>query len=216
MFHNRIDAGRVLAKQLQTMGTFQDAIVLALPRGGVPLAYEVARILHLPLDVIIVRKLGAPLNPELAIGALVEGTPNRVVWNETIIAQLHVGKEYLNEIVAKESQELYRRKERYRAGRELLKSLSGKDIILVDDGIATGYTIKAALIEIREQHPASITVAVAVAPQGSLEEMKRLADQVLILETPTPFWSVGASYENFDQTSDEEVVELLDKAKEPF
>ncbi|BDY12019.1 phosphoribosyltransferase [Hydrogenimonas cancrithermarum] len=213
MFKDRIEAGQKLADALETIGPFENPIVLALPRGGVPVAYEVAKRLHAPLDVIIVRKLGAPFNEEFAIGALVEGEPERVVLNEDAVYRLGIGKSYLDEVVAKEREELHRRQQRYRGSQNPLENLAGKTVILIDDGIATGYTMKAALAAIREQNPASIVVAVPVAPSDTLPEMERLADRVVVLQTPEPFWAVGAHYERFDQTSDEEVIELLEKAR---
>ncbi len=209
MFKDRFEAGERLADRLEKMGPFENPIVLALPRGGVPVAYRVAKRLHAPLDLIIVRKLGAPFNEEFAIGALVEGEPERIVLNEEAVYRLGVGKEYLDKVVAKEREELHRRQKLYRGGPNPLENLSGRTVILIDDGIATGYTMKAALAAIREQRPAQIVVAVPVAPQDTLGEMERLADRVVVLETPEPFWAVGAHYEHFDQTSDDEVIELL-------
>jgi len=214
MFVDRVEAGRKLAEKLESIGPFENPIILALPRGGVPVAYEVAKRLHAPLDVIIVRKLGAPFNREFAIGALVEGEPERVVLNEEAVYQLGVGKEYLDQVVGEEREELHRRQTQYRGSQNPLENLSGKTVILIDDGIATGYTMKAALAAIREQNPASVIVAVPVAPPDTLPEMERLADRVVVLETPEPFWAVGAHYERFDQTSDEEVIELRQKSRE--
>ncbi|WP_457595141.1 phosphoribosyltransferase [Hydrogenimonas sp.] len=214
MFKDRFEAGERLAERLEKMGPFEKPIVLALPRGGVPVAYRVAKRLHAPLDVIIVRKLGAPFNEEFAIGALVEGEPERIVLNEEAVYRLGVGKEYLDRVVAKEREELHRRQKMYRGEENPIEHLSGRTVILIDDGIATGYTMKAALAAIREQHPAQIVVAVPVAPPDTLSEMERLADKVVVLETPEPFWAVGAHYERFDQTSDEEVIDLLKKSKE--
>ncbi|WP_457599117.1 phosphoribosyltransferase [Hydrogenimonas sp.] len=214
MFKDRFEAGERLAERLEKMGPFEKPIVLALPRGGVPVAYRVAKRLHAPLDVIIVRKLGAPFNEEFAIGALVEGEPERIVLNEEAVYRLGVGKEYLDRVVAKEREELHRRQKMYRGEENPIEHLSGRTVILIDDGIATGYTMKAALAAIREQHPAQIVVAVPVAPPDTLSEMERLADEVVVLETPEPFWAVGAHYERFDQTSDEEVIDLLKKGKE--
>jgi putative phosphoribosyl transferase len=216
MFRDRVDAGERLAEAVERLGPFENPIVLALPRGGVPVGYEIARRIGAPLDVIIVRKLGAPFNEEFAIGALVEGEPERVVLNEEAVYRLGVTRGYLDQVVAKEREELHRRQMRYRGQANPLKDLKGRTVILVDDGIATGYTMKAALAAIREQQPARIVVAVPVAPADVLPEMRRLADDVVVLEVPEPFWAVGAHYERFDQTSDEEVIELLRKAKEGF
>ncbi len=214
MLKDRFEAGEILADKLEKLGPFENPIVLALPRGGVPVAYRVAKRLKAPLDVIIVRKLGAPFNEEFAIGALVEGDPERVVLNEEALYRLGIGKEYLDSVVEKERKELHRRQKLYRGEESALSGLSGKSVILIDDGIATGYTMKAALAAIKEQNPARIVVAVPVAPRDTLEEMERLADEVVVIETPEPFWAVGAHYQKFDQTPDEEVIELLKKSKE--
>lgn len=213
MFKDRVDAGERLADAVARLGPFKNPIVLALPRGGVPVGYRVAKRIHAPLDVIIVRKLGAPFNEEFAIGALVEGEPERVVLNEEAIYRLGVDRAYLDRVIAKEREELHRRQRLYRGTVNPLKSLEGKTVILVDDGIATGYTIKAAIAAIKEQNPARIVVAVPVAPADVIPELRRIADDVVVLEVPEPFWAVGAHYERFDQTSDEEVIELLNEMK---
>ncbi len=214
MLKDRFEAGEILADKIEKMAPFDNPVVLALPRGGVPVAFRIAKRLDAPLDVIIVRKLGAPFNEEFAIGALVEGEPERVVLNEEAVYRLGVSKDYLDSVIEKEREELHRRQKMYRMSENPLGNLAGKTVILVDDGIATGYTMKAALAAIREQSPAKIIVAVPVAPADTLEEMERLADKVVVIETPEPFWAVGAHYEKFDQTSDEEVIELLKEAKE--
>ncbi|WOE68897.1 phosphoribosyltransferase [Hydrogenimonas thermophila] len=211
MFKDRVDAGKKLAEKLKELEPFENSIILALPRGGVPVAYEVAKRLNIPLDVIIVRKLGAPLNKEFAIGSLVEGNPERVILNEDVIRKLGIEKKYLDEVINKERNELHRREELYRKSQNILSTIKNKKVILIDDGVATGYTIKAALTAIREQEPSSIIVALPVAPLDALRELDRLADQVIILETPEPFWAVGAHYEYFNQTSDTEVVKLLNQ-----
>ncbi|WP_457592813.1 phosphoribosyltransferase [Hydrogenimonas sp.] len=213
MLKDRFEAGEILADKLEKSAPFENPIVLALPRGGVPVAARIAKRIGAPLDVIIVRKLGAPFNEEFAIGALVEGDPERVVLNEEALYRLGVGKEYLDSVVAKEREELHRRQKMYRAKESALDNLTGKTVILVDDGIATGYTMKAALAAIREQNPAKIIVAVPVAPADTIEEIRRLADEVIVIETPEPFWAVGAHYQKFDQTSDDEVIELLKEAE---
>ncbi len=213
MFKDRVEAGEKLAEAVERLGPFENPIVLALPRGGVPIGYRVAKRIGAPLDVIIVRKLGAPFNEEFAIGALVEGTPERVVLNEEAVYRLGIDRDYLDRVVAKERDELHRRQTLYRGEANPLEKLEGKTVILVDDGIATGYTMKAALAAIREQKPARIVVAVPVAPADVIPEMRRLADEVVVLQVPEPFWAVGAHYERFDQTSDEEVIELLNEMK---
>ncbi len=213
MLKDRYEAGEILADKLEKLGPLQNPIVLALPRGGVPVAHRIAKRLKAPLDVIIVRKLGAPFNEEFAIGALVEGEPERVILNEEAVRRLGIDKEYLDHIVEKERIELHRRQKMYRGKENPLGYLADKTVILVDDGIATGYTMKAALSAIREQNPAQIIVAVPVAPPDTLKEMERIADKVVVIETPEPFWAVGAHYEKFDQTADEEVVKLLEEAR---
>ena len=213
MLKDRYEAGEILADKIEELGPFENPVVLALPRGGVPVGFRIAKRIGAPLDVIIVRKLGAPFNEEFAIGALVEGEPERVVLNEEAVYRLGVSKDYLDSVIAKEREELHRRQKMYRMSENPLGNLTGKTVILVDDGIATGYTMKAALAAIREQSPAEIVVAVPVAPADTVEEMERLADKVVVIETPEPFWAVGAHYEKFDQTSDEEVIELLKEAK---
>ena len=157
------------------------------------------------------RKLGAPLNEEFAIGSLVKGNPERVILNEDAICKLRIEKEYIDEVVSKERNELHRREELYRGSQNVLSNLKDKRVILIDDGVATGYTIKAALTAIHEQEPDSIIVAVPVASFDALKELNHLADSVIVVETPEPFWSVGAHYEQFNQTSDTEVVKLLNK-----
>ncbi|BBG65714.1 phosphoribosyl transferase domain protein [Hydrogenimonas sp.] len=214
MLRDRFEAGEILADKIEKMGPFENPVVLALPRGGVPVAARIAERINAPLDVIIVRKLGAPFNEEFAIGALVEGEPERVVLNEDAVYRLGVGKEYLESVISKERDELHRRQKMYRMQESTLGNLAGKTVILVDDGIATGYTMKAALAAIREQNPAKIVVAVPVAPADTLKEIERLADEVVVIETPEPFWAVGAHYGKFDQTDDKEVIELLKEAKE--
>ncbi len=213
MLKDRYEAGEILAERLKRRGPFKDPVVLALPRGGVPVAERIASRIGAPLDVIIVRKLGAPFNEEFAIGALVEGDPERILLNEDALYRMGIDKEYLDSVVAKEREELHRRQKIYRNSESPPDNLAGKTVILVDDGIATGYTMKAALAAIREQNPSRIVVAVPISPKDTIEEIKRLADEVLVVETPDPFWAVGAHYEKFDQTSDDEVIKLLNLAK---
>jgi len=214
MFKDRVEAGKILAKRLKELGSFENSIILALPRGGVQVAYEVAKRLNLPLDVIIVRKLGAPLDKEFAIGSLVEGDPEHVILNEDVIDRLKIDKEYIDEVITKERNELYRRKELYRGTKNILSKLKDKKVILIDDGIATGYTIKAAITAIHKQNPNSIIVATPVAPNEVIEELNRLVNQVVVLKTPNPFWSVGIHYEHFNQTSDTQVLKLLNQLNE--
>jgi len=184
-------------------------VVLAVPRGGVVVAYEVAKSLGAPMDLIIPRKLGAPYNPELAIGAVAQdGT---VVLNEDVVSQLGVTQDYIRREAEAQVREIQRRMKKYRGDRPY-PSLAGKTVILVDDGIATGATIRAAVRSIRGQGPRSLVIAVPVAPPGTVRALAREADRVVVLDTPEFFLAIGQFYQNFEQTSDEEVIDLLRKA----
>src|SRR3990167_2494603 len=203
---DRFDAGKVLAKFLKEYCNKPDVIVLALPRGGVPVAYEIAKALAVSLDVFIVRKLGVPWHEELAMGAIASG--GTVIFNEDIIQMLNVSKTEINQVIQSEQDELKRREQMYRGDR-VFPVLTDKTIILVDDGIATGATIQAAIKGIRQHNPAKIIVAVPVAATETYETIKKLADQIICPQTPSHFYAVGAWYENFSQTTDEEVFDLL-------
>ena len=207
---DRFDAGKVLAKFLKEYCNKPDVIVLALPRGGVPVAYEIAKSLAVSLDVFIVRKLGVPWHEELAMGAIASG--GTVIFNEDIIQMLNVSKTEINQVIQSEQDELKRREQMYRGDR-VFPVLTDKTIILVDDGIATGATIQAAIKGIRQHNPAKIIVAVPVAATETYETIKKLADQIICPQTPSHFYAVGAWYENFSQTTDEEVFDLLTKPK---
>ena len=207
---DRFDAGKVLAKFLKEYYNKPDVIVLALPRGGVPVAYEIAKSLAVSLDVFIVRKLGVPWHEELAMGAIASG--GTVIFNEDIIQMLNVSKTEINQVIQSEQDELKRREQMYRGDR-VFPVLTDKTIILVDDGIATGATIQAAIKGIRQHNPAKIIVAVPVAATETYETIKKLADQIICPQTPSHFYAVGAWYENFSQTTDEEVFDLLTKPK---
>jgi putative phosphoribosyl transferase len=185
-----------------------DPVVLALPRGGVPVGYEIARALKAPLDVLLVRKIGAPGHEEFALGALVEADPPIVVLNEGVPARymLHVQTQS-----ALEAEELERRRQAYRDGRPLLR-VAGRTAIVVDDGIATGATFRAALEAMKQLNAAKVIAAIPVAPAESLPAIEALADEVVCLATPEPFYAVGLHYGDFSQTSDEEVVDLLKRA----
>ena len=205
-FRDRADAGRQLAALLHEYAQRQDVIVLALPRGGVPVAFEVARALRAPLDVFLVRKLGVPGHPELAMGAIASGGVR--VLSDEILGQLAISPSEVEAVTARERLELERRDRMYRGDRQSIP-LSGRTIILVDDGLATGATMEAAIRAVRESHPARVVVA---APVGAVDTCRRLstfADEVVCAATPEPFQAVGLWYERFDQTSDEEVIELL-------
>ena len=207
-FKNRAEAGQQLAEKLEDYQEKLNTIILALPRGGVPIAYEIANHLHLPMTVFLVRKLGTPAYEELAMGAIAES--DIVIFNENIIHQLGITKKQIQPIIEKQKEELLRRQERYRQ-RNPLPSLTGKTIILVDDGIATGVTMKAAIAALIELKPHMIIVAVPVASQESIEELASLTHKVVYLHHLDPFESVGQCYHYFPQVLDEEVVHLLNK-----
>ncbi len=209
IFDNRVDAGRRLAGRLQEYRG-PDTIVLAVPRGGVVIGYEVAAALGAPLDVIIPRKLGAPQQPELAIGAI--AGDNIVVLDESTINYLGVSSEYIDQEVARQRDEIARRRTSYRDDRPF-PSLTGKVVVLVDDGIATGSTITAAAREARAHGPAKLVLAVPVAPPEALLRLEREVDEIVVLETPEPFYSVGSWYYEFEQTGDDQVTALLDAAE---
>jgi len=208
-FYDRADAGRTLARSLQRYKNLADVIVLALPRGGVPVAIEVARELNAPLDVFIVRKLGVPGHEELGMGAIASGGI-RVV-NESIIRELGISEEIRDLVTARERTELERRERLYRDDRPP-PQIEGKTVIIVDDGLATGFSMKAAVTALREQHPARLIVAVPTAPVSTCSELKSLADEVVCGLTPEPFYAVGGSYVDFRQVTDEEVRRLLNSA----
>ncbi|MBF6336593.1 phosphoribosyltransferase [Nocardia abscessus] len=208
-FHDRHDAGRVLAELLEQYHDREDVVVLALPRGGVPVGYEVAQRLGAPLDVFVVRKLGVPRFPELAMGAIASG--GVLVTNDGVLRAEQVRPWEFQRVSEQETRELRRREAAYREGRPLV-DVAGKTVIAVDDGLATGATMRAALEAVRKLCPARIVVAVPAAPESTCRELSRLADRVVCATTPTPFSAVGASYWQFEQTSDAEVRELLRRA----
>jgi len=208
-FRNRSEAGRLLARALEHYRGQPDAVVLALPRGGVPVAYEVARALNLPLDVFIVRKLGVPGHEELAMGAIASGGTRTL--NKTVIDQLNIPEPIIDAVATREAEELDRRDRLYRGDKSALE-VSNKVVILIDDGLATGSTMRAAAAALRSQSPEKIIVAVPTAPPEACDELKPYADEVVCAITPEPFFSVGLWYENFEQTTDAEVTELLRRA----
>jgi predicted phosphoribosyltransferase len=205
-FSDRREAGRVLADALSAYRGATDLLILGLPRGGVPVAWEVAAALHAPLDVFVVRKLGAPRWEELAVGALAGG--GLVVLNDDVVRSLRISDEHLTHVIEKESAELTRREAAYRGGREPIQP-AGKTVILVDDGIATGASMLAAVRAIRMAGPAKIVVAVPVAPPTAYRQLADAADDVVCVEVPASFMAVGEYYRDFSQTSDDEVRELL-------
>ncbi|OGW52482.1 MAG: phosphoribosyltransferase [Nitrospirae bacterium RBG_13_43_8] len=209
MFNDRRDAGVQLASRLEEYKGQTGVLVLALPRGGVATGYEIAHYLKVPLDIVIVRKIGFPGQPELAIGAVSE--TGRVVLNESIISTYGVSKDYIEREVSQQKKEISRRAELYRKGKRL-PSLEGKTIILVDDGVATGATMKAAIITLKEEKLKKLIVALPVAPVGMADEIEQMADTFICIETPFDFMAVGAYYQDFTQVSDEEVIDLLERS----
>lgn len=210
LFQDRLDAGRQLAGKLTRYANRPDTIVLALPRGGVPVAYAVATELRLPLDVFIVRKLGAPGHEEYAIGAIATGGVR--ILNETAIRMLGLSMEAVEQQERRELEELERREKQYR-GERPPPHLGGRTVILVDDGLATGSTMRAAAAALRKQGVARIVVAVPVAPASTCREFEAEADEIVCAVTPEPFYAVGQWYRDFAQTTDEEVEDLLDRAR---
>lgn len=207
---DRKHAGVVLAELLKKYNRRQDTIVLALPRGGVPVAYEIAMKLCLELDVFIVRKLGVPGHEELAMGALASG--GTVVFNDEIINYLQIQQSSIDRVIQSEQEELTRREHLYRGNKPFLR-LEGTAIILVDDGIATGSTMKAAIMALQQKQPKEIIIAVPVAARSTCDEMTELVKTLICPLQPVDFHAVGLWYDNFSQTSDEEVIELLERAR---
>jgi len=208
-FRDRTDAGQRLAGKLSQYAGRDDVIVLALPRGGVPVGVEVARALGAPLDVFLVRKLGVPGHEELAMGAIASGGVR--VLNRDVIDQLRIAPRWVDKVAAREMEELARRETAYRDGRPA-PDVRGKTVILVDDGLATGASMKAAVAALRDLEPARVIAAVPVGAPETCEELRELADEVVCAETPDPFFAVGSWYADFDQTTDEQVRELLAEA----
>lgn len=208
-FIDRRDAGRELAKALKSYINRTDTIVLALPRGGVPVAFEVANALHLPLDLMLVRKLGVPENEELAMGAIAIG--DVVVLNNDIVQHLFISPKVIDRIIESEKAELARRNKVYRGGRHA-PNLQDKKVILIDDGMATGANMRAAVQAVKQQKAACIVVAVPVASAEAYASLIEMADSVVCLEIPEPFYGVGRFYNNFSQLDDNDVKILLAEA----
>lgn len=206
-FADRRAAGRCLGARLLA---YRDAcpVVLALPRGGVPVGYEVANELHAPLDVVLVRKIGAPLQPELALGAIVEGHPMQRFINQDMVAELGVPRSFIEEEVSREMREIERRRSTYLRGRVPV-AVHGKTAIIVDDGIATGATMRAALRAVRVREPLRLVLAVPVAPASTLEELRTEVDDIVCLLAPDDLGAIGFFYRDFRQLDDKDVIELL-------
>ena len=213
IFADRQDAGARLAEKLLRFRGC-DPVVMALPRGGVPVAFEIARALDAPLDLVLVRKIGAPDQPELAVGAVVDGEHTEIVTNEELVAELGLTPAWLREHAAREIREIERRRRLYTAGRARV-AIQGKVAIVVDDGIATGATVRAALRAVRRRRPERLVLAVPVAPADTLESLRGEVDEVTCIATPWPFRAIGCFYRDFAQVGDDEVRELLARAAAP-
>jgi putative phosphoribosyl transferase len=210
-FRDRTEAGRQLAEHLLPYSGRDDVVVLALPRGGVPVGYEVANALGAPLDVFVVRKIGVPYHEELAMGALASG--GVLLLNEQLIDYYNINRTDVDRVIHKEQAELERREKLYRDDRPLI-DVKGKTVILVDDGLATGSTMRAAVEALRKEGPERIVVGVPVASPETCDEFRDVADDIVCAVTPEPFYAVGVWYDDFSQTTDDEVRELLSHARE--
>jgi putative phosphoribosyl transferase len=211
LFENRRDAGIQLAARLERFAPAHP-LILALPRGGVPVAFEAARALDAQLDLLMVRKIGAPGHEEFGIGAVVDGASPQLVLNEDAVRHLAVGQDYIREETARQLAEIERRRAAY-CGDRPPPVIAGRTVIVVDDGIATGGTMKAALRGIRKSGPARLVLAVPVAPAPTIDELANECDEAVCLATPEPFGAVGAFYRDFSQTEDREVIALLGEAR---
>ena len=209
MFEDRHDAGVRLAAALKAYRR-TDCVVLALPRGGVPVAAEVARALEAPMDLLLVRKIGAPAQPELAIGSVIDGSDPIVIRDGEMIRLTYTSERQFDKICARELEEIERRRKFY-LGKRKPENLGGRVVIVIDDGLATGNTMRAALEAVRQRTPKKIIMAVPVAPSDSLKNFRELADEIVCLETPHWFGSVGYHYNDFRQIEDDEVIGLLDE-----
>lgn len=209
-FANRVEAGRLLASKLKSYEAQRDVVVVALPRGGVPVAFEIARELEAPLDIMVVRKLGAPWQPELAMGAVASGGIR--LLDQALIRSLNLSNYYVYGLIAKEEREIERREALFRDGYPA-QALSGKKVILVDDGAATGSTMLAAAEAVKQQHPKEVVIAVPVASRQACVTFQAEVGKCFCLATPEPFYAVGQWYKSFPQVADEEVQELLSRSR---
>lgn len=212
-FHNRTEAGERLVAELTAYRNHPQALVVALPRGGVVTGYEIAHDLHLPLDIIVPRKIGAPNNPEFAIGAITE--TGEGLFDADIIERYHIPREYIAREVEKEKREAQRRLQLYRSGRPA-HNLENKIVLLVDDGIATGSTMRAAIASVRTKKPQKVIVVAPVVSPDTLEKLRQEADDIIYLLAPPGFMAVGEFYEEFSQTNDREVIDLMERAYENY
>lgn len=208
-FVDRQSAGRALAQKLLKYKGIPDLLIIGLPRGGLVVAFEVATALQAQLDVLIVRKLGAPYQPELAMGAIAEG--GILLLNDAVVKYLSISKEFIEQTAKEQMVELQRRQKLYRAGRTITK-IAGRTVIVVDDGLATGATMKVAVRALKRKEPSKLVIAVPVGAASTCSELKQEADEMICLMTPEPFSAVGSWFENFEQTTDQQVGELLQKA----
>jgi predicted phosphoribosyltransferase len=209
LFKDRVDAGKKLAKELSKYANLSDVLILALPRGGVPVAFEVAKELNVEMDIYIVRKLGVPGNEELAMGAI--ASDNIRVLNEDVVSSFQISERTIDIVAVRELRELERREYAYRGNRPK-PEIKGKTVILIDDGLATGATMRAAVAALKTKNPAKIVVAVPTAAADTCMFFKETVDEIICVATPEPFYGVGAWYGDFSQTTDKEVCDLLDKA----
>jgi putative phosphoribosyl transferase len=207
IFSDRVEAGRALARELATRD-YADPVVLALPRGGVPVAAEIARALAAPLDLVLVRKIGVPWQPELALAAVVDGEHPEVIVNPDVWRMAGITEEAFKRLEERELAEIERRRARYLQGRDRVAT-TGTTAILVDDGIATGATVRAALRALRRSRPAHLVLAVPVAPEDTLRSLRHEVDEIVCPHTPYPFHAIGIFYRDFAQLTDQQVVDLL-------
>jgi putative phosphoribosyl transferase len=207
MFANRRSAGRELGERLQNLRPEQP-VVLALPRGGVPVGFEIAERLEAPLEIVLVRKIGVPWQPELALGAVVDGTDPQVIINEDLAAELAIDESYITAETARQLKEIERRRQIYLGDRPSVP-LAGRTVIIVDDGIATGSTVRAALRAVRKAGAGRTVLAVPVAPEDTIERLRAEVDEIVCVSSPSPFIAVGAHYDEFPQLADADVVALL-------
>lgn len=212
MFENRSDAGRKLAARLMHLKS-EHPVVLALPRGGVPVAFEIATVLQAPLGFVLVHKIGVPWQPELAIAAVVDGDEPQVVLNEDVLRALTIPENFVPEEAKRKLQEIDRRRTLYRGDRGRV-DVEGRTAIVVDDGVATGATARAALRAIRRANPRHLVLAVAVAPRTSIDTLRAECDEVVFVAAPDEFGAISAFYADFHQVSDDEVIDLLRRAHE--